>query len=102
MSVDEAAQKRAELEERVAELEAIRDDRAELVERAKRSIQALQKQRRRGGAKTWDLAQRTAVRFVLLSVGCVGVVTGGYVFGEFSGNVALVFSFGVLAYEGLR
>lgn len=99
---DEVAEKLAELEGRVAALEASLGEREAAADRARRSLAELRRQRRRGGTRTWEGAQRGALRFVVLSAGCIAMVTGGWALDSTVGGVTIVASFGVLMFEGLR
>lgn len=102
MSADEVTQKLAELEARVAELEASIAEREQIADHARSSLAELRRRRLRGGSRTWEGAQRAALRFVLLSAGCVALVTGGWALDSTLGGATIVASFGVLMFEGLR
>ncbi len=96
------AQTLAELEARVAALEANQLVREDAVTHARRTMELLRKRRLRGGARTWEGAQRAALRFVVLAAGCVALVTGGAALDGTLAGVTIVASFGVLVFEGLR
>lgn len=100
--MDEVAQKLAELEARVAALEGSLGERETAAARARHALAELRRNRLRGGTRTWEGAQRGALRFVLLSVGCIAMVTGGWALDSTVGGVTIVASFGVLMFEGLR
>lgn len=95
----ELAQQLAELEARVEALEEVVHVRDEAARRARASLAQL---KRRSGAPTWDGAQRAALRFVVVALGCVGLVTGGAALDATLGGVTIVAAFGVLMVEGLR
>ena len=100
--MDEVAHKLSELEARVAQLEATLGERERVAEHARKSLAELRRRRLRGGARTWEGAQRAALRFVLVSMGCVAVITGGWALDPTLGGVTIVAAFGVLMFEGAR
>ena len=100
--MDEVTAKIAELEARVAALESSLGEREDAAENARHTLAVLRRKRLRGGTRTWEGSQRAALRFVLLSAGCIAMVTGGWALGSTVGSITIVASFGVLMFEGLR
>ena len=89
---------RAQLERREAEE---RELQAQLGE-ARGVLELISRHRRRGRVKLWDAAQRGAVRTGVLAVACVSLVCGAAVLDATLGGAAIVVSFGVLSFEGVR
>lgn len=78
---------------RALELEA----REVLVRLVKRRKHAQQR-----GVRTWETAQRGALRMLVLAVGCVVLGTGAWALDETLGGLSLAVSLVVLGLEGLR
>lgn len=73
-----------------------------LVREARAALVLISSHRRRGRVKLWDAAQRGALRTVVLALGCVALVCGASVLDSTLGGAAIVASFGVLLFEGVR
>ncbi|MFZ5444741.1 MAG: hypothetical protein ACOZQL_32410 [Myxococcota bacterium] len=91
-------QARATLEQREQD-EAVIQRR---VSDARQVLELLARHRRRGKVAMLDSAQRGAVRLVVLAFGCVAMISGAFILDGSLGAGAIVASFGVLAFEGVR
>ena len=91
-----------ETRERVAWREADDGSRHEALREAQRTLEAIRRHRHRGQLPLWDPAQRAAARTVLLSVGCVLIITGAWAFDASLGGAGLVLCLGVLVFEATR
>lgn len=89
---------RALLDEREAE-EAVLQAR---LAHARAVLEVLSRHRKRGRVVALDSAQRGAVRTVVLAVGCAALIAGASVLDASLGGAAIVVSFGVLVFEGVR
>ena len=91
-----------ETEARLAWLEAETSERSKLVADAQKTLQLIKRRRQRGQFSLLDPAQRAAVRLVILSVGCVLLITGATSLDSTAGGAAIVLTFGVLVFEGSK
>lgn len=98
----EVAARSKELQARLDRLEERLGERDATVGAARETLEKLRRLRRRGGRRTWAGEQRAALRFVIVSVGCVAVVTGGWALSPTIGGAAIAGALGVLMFEGLR
>jgi len=95
----------AEVQARVREAEAalaprkaLEADGRELLARLIRKRKHVQQR----GVRSWEGAQRGALRMVTLAAGCVAIGTGAWALDPTLGGVSLVVSLVVLGFEGLR
>jgi len=76
--------------------------RSKLVTDAQKTLQSIKRRRQRGQLSLLDPAQRAAVRLVVLSVGCMLLITGATALDSTAGGAAIVLTFGVLVFEGSK
>lgn len=69
---------------------------------ARRVLEELSRHRKRGRVDMLDSAQRGAVRTVLLAVGSATLIAGATALDASLGGAAIVASFAVLVFEGVR
>jgi hypothetical protein len=91
-----------ETEARLAWLEAEAAERSRLVTDTQKTLQLIKRRRQRRQFSLLDPAQRAAIRLVILSVGCVLLITGSTALDSTAGGAAIVLTFGVLVFEGSK
>lgn len=95
----------AEVQARVREVEALLAPRKVLEAESRDLLTRLIRRRKhvqQRGVRTWEGAQRGALRMVTLAAGCVAIGTGAWALDLTLGGASLVLSLVVLGVEGLR